>query len=374
MTTTYALVSYNEVIHDVLDEIDRDEQTNKITPEAIQGYILFACQQITMKYPVKTKRLLRLVTDQTDYLFSDTTVPVAGTGSISVSGDEVIGDTEPGSGTISTVGVEVTGLLTAFVSELALGEMIVVGTQKRYVIKIDDELHCTLNGGFDTDLPTGTAFDYSITKFTKELNEGSVVVVGGISRTIHHIKDAYNATVTTAFPADQVSQTFTIDTKVTEIPTELFSVDSIDRRDGGFNLSVEVCSIQKIEAQRQQDLGLVPYSNLERPYLAAPWRNASGQRTLTFYPPVDRDKTVTLYGFLRLNPTAHRGDELTAFIPLNEEFIPAIKEYVKYRIYGRIDQPWAQQKEKNSFDLFNSALKDLIANMEVTRTRTVTTR
>jgi len=381
MSTTYGQVTYNDIIRDCLDEIDRDEQTNKITPESMQGYILQACQQITERYPYKTQRLLRCIVEQTDYLFADSTVPVTGTGTLDVSGTAVTGDLTVGAGTITTVQGAVVGIGTSFLS-LKTGQMIIVGTEGHTIISITDNLNLTLDGGFATDIATASAYSYSTTRFTKELNDstedspnvgnGSVITVGGIARTVLSITDAYNLIVATPFPAVQTTQAFTMDTVVTQIPTEFFAQTDISRVDSGFELPVTVCDIGEINHRKQYDLGLLPYSNLERPFLAAPNRNAAGQRILTIYPSADFDKTIKLFGYIRINPTIHRTEALTAFCPLDEFCVPAIKEYVKYRMYGRIDQPWAAKKESDQFQLFNSQVLGLISNMQVTKKRMIT--
>ena len=384
MSTTYGQVSYNDIIRDCLDEIDRDEQTNKITPESMQGYILQGCQQITTRYPYKTERLLRCIVEQTDYLFADSTVPVNGTGTVDVLGTAVTGDLAAGPGTITTSQGAVTGVATTFLS-LKTGQMIVAPSGEAHtIISITDNLHLQLDGGFALDIATASAYQYSTTRFTKEFNastevspnvgNGSVIKVGGIAQTVLSITDGYNLIVASPFPAAQSTQAFTIDTVVTQIPTEFLSITNASRVDSGFELPVTICDITQINMRKQYDLGLLPYSNLERPFLAAPNRNSSGQRILTVYPSADFDKTIKLFGFIRVNPTLHRTEALTAFAPLDESCVPAIKEYVKYRIYGRIDQPWAQKKEADQFQLFNRQVDELIANMQVTKKRLITYR
>lgn len=365
MATTYAFSSYNNVIYDIIDEIDNNELTKKVTPESIKGYILQACQRIASKLPIRQKTDLRLVLDQTQYNFADTDTPVTGTGTVDVGANKTVtGVTGTGTGTISTSETTVTGVGTLFLTELAVGKMIIVGTEKKTVTAITSATVCTIDSNFDTEL-SASAFDYSTTKFTKEINEGSSIIIGGVTRIVDTITDGYNLTVTQAYTATQSAQTFTVDTMVTEIPTKFYSFErQADRLEGTISLSVDIVSNEELLKQRQLDWGVNGYSNLNRPLCASVWNNRT-TRYLEIYPPVEVDKQITLYGFIQINPRTYESVALTANIPLTQEYEPAIKEFCKYRIYKRsTDYKNEAQEALATFDMY---MRETLTNFPATK-------
>ena len=355
---TYNYSSYDSLIDDIFDEVD-DPNASLISREAVQGYILQACQKIAQRYPVKQKTDLRLLVGQSQYFFSDSTVPVTGTGTLGVANLAVTGVTSTGTGTLSTVGKDVTGVATLFLTELAVGKMIVVGTEKKMVSAIASNLLCTIDGQFDTDL-SASAFTYSTTKFTKEINTGSTLVIGGVSRVVDEVTNAYNLTVTLPYTATQASQTFTVDTVVTEIPTKFFNISEITRLEGIVPRPVDVVSNDLLQERKQAEFGIVAHSNLNQPLMASVWQNISGNRYLEIFPECEADKTITLYGFIQVNPRTYSSVALTANIPLTQEFEPSIKEFAKYRIFKKIkNNPEALE----ALGIFNQSILEMIRNI-----------
>lgn len=368
---TYNKSTYQEIIDDLRDEFDSPELLSTIKDDSIKQYILQACQKITERIAVRTQRELRLLIDQVDYEFADSTVPVTGTGTLGVGANKTVtGVTATGTGTITTDGVDVTGSGTSFLTELAVGKALIVGTEIKSIRSITSATVLVLESGFDTDL-TASAFDYSTTKFTKEVNVGSSIVVGGVTRIVDTITDAYNLTVTQAYAASQSAQTFTIDTVVSEIPTEFFGIYDCSRLEDTVERKVNIVDISEILKLKQEMLWFMPLPNWNQPYMIAEWLKENGRRYLKIYPEVDVDKQITLYGFLRINPRFHTSDALTAYIPLMQDFDPMIKDFTLAKINSRL--PGRERQEIVSRNDFEIGVRSFNANKSIhTRVQVVT--
>ena len=363
MATSYNFSTFNSLIYDIRDEIDDVAVLKNVSHESMRGYIIQACQRIAARLPIRQKTDLRLVLGQTQYPFADTDTPVTGTGTIGASGKDVTGVTATGTGTITTDGADVTGVGTLFLTELSIGKMVIVGTEAKMVTAIDSNLLCTLDDGFDTDL-AASAFDYSTTMFTKEINVGSTIISNSISKVVEEITDGYTLTVTVAYAVAQAAQSFTVDTKVTEIPTKFYDFEkTADRLEGTVSRPVNIVSNEDLVRYRQQDYGTDSYSNFQKPHWASVWNNGTG-RYLEIYPTVDVDKQITLYGFIQVNPHTYQSLALTANIPLQQEHEAAIKEFAKYRIYKR-----AKDKENavESLSMFDAMVRETLVNLPVTK-------
>ncbi len=323
--------TYNDVIDAIMQDVVEPEITPKLVPGILKTWILQACQKICDILPVRETRALLLIQGQEDFGFKDSTEPVTGTGNIGTSGINVTGTTSAGTGTISTSGVTVTGVGTLFITELALGKAIVVGTDVKEVLAINSNTSATIASAFTTDL-SASAFTVTTTKFGRELVLGSIIVSSGQSKTIASITDARTATVTESFTPDLVAQTFTVDTVVTQVPVRFHRITAIDRKENTLPRRVEVCGITELLRRRVYDQNLA-YSNFFRPAQAAEWRDASGQRFLKVYPTAEVHKSVTLYAEIRIQPRFYSSAALTAAIPIAETFEPLIRASVKARIY-----------------------------------------
>lgn len=359
--------TYTEVIQDTLDEVGEEDKTADISSESIQGYILQGCQQIAQRVPIEDRTELRLIYGVTEYNFANSTVPVIATGTIDTLNNTVTGVTSVGTGTISTSGKDVTGVSTLFMTELAVGKMIIVGTQKKTVLTITSNTACTIDAGFDSDL-SASAFSYSTTKFTKEVVVGSTIISNSISKVVESITDAYNMTVTVPYTIAQSGQAFTVDTKVTEIPTKFNHITRCERLEGVVPRPIWVAPHEKLLREKNQTWGITGYyGGLYQPYMISEWVSA-GTKYLEIFPEIETDKQITLYGFIRVNPRDYATDALTASIPLSQDYEPAIREYAKYRIYKRIkDEKGAQE----AFALFENYVKILLVNLPTRREVTV---
>ena len=358
--------TYSELIADVLDEINEEDKTADISSESLKNHILQACQKIANSIPIEDQTDLRVLFGVDTYNFANSTVPITATGTINALNNTVTGVVASGTGTISTSQGTVTGLGTAFLTELKVGRMIIVGTEAKTVNTITSNTSCTIDGQFNVDL-VSSAFTYSTTMFTKEVNVGSTIISNSISKVIATITDAYNMTVTLPYAVSQSSQAFTVDTKVTEIPTKFYQITRCARLEGIMWRNVRVTPHDKLVKQKVMDWGQPIYSNLNQPYMVAQWQE-SGTRYLEFYPPVQTDKQVTLFGLLQINPRDYSTVALTDQIPLSQEYEPAIMEWVKYRVYRKLKDA---KLATDSFTLFENYVNKLITNLPNTREVTV---
>jgi hypothetical protein len=356
----YNCSTYNELILDIQEEISNPE-LNTISNESIQSYILQGCQQISQRVPIKENYVLRLVYGQLQYLFKDTASPVNGTGTVSISGVNVVGSTSSGTGTISTVGNAVTGGGTAFTSQLKIGSEIIVGTEVHMVTEISSDLSCTIDASFNND-QSGVSFSYTTTLFTKEIVSGSVLVIGSQTCIVDSVTDGYNLVLTS--PATTASsQTFTIDRVVTQLPTRIYQISEATRYEGTIPRPLMVVSIDRLVDQREKDFGVNPYSNLSRPFMVA-MNGLSAQRYLEIYPSLETDKEITVYGYIRINPRYYSSNALTTSIPLSQEFDPIIREYAKYKCYIKMGM---MDLAKLAYSLFDSMITGYLVNMPTSR-------
>ena len=370
MATTYGFSSFAEIWDSILADLGEDDRLSGETLDKVKQWILEACERLTQRIPISRERELLLVQDQEDYRFADSTEPRTGTGTVGVADLAITGVTGVGTGTISTdntatdEGLKVTGVGTAFKTELAIGEAIIVGTEIKEILSIESNTILYVDAAFDASL-SADAFTYSTTKFTRELVEGSIVVINAETRIIDEVTDAYNATVTVPFAADAAAQTFTVDTVVDEIPTEFFRIYKIDRLEGGARVEIKVDSLENLLAQRRDDGTLYGYSNQDIPCMAAPWTDGTG-KFLKMYQPPDAHKQCTIYSFIRIKPSLHLADAFTDDIPLQEDYDSIIKEYVK----GKVKESILKDKEgaKEHKIEFERAIQMEIATMPVNRT------
>lgn len=354
MATVYGFPTYSNLFNDVMDEINEPDRASAITPELVQKWVLDACQKISNNVLVMEKRVLRLVKDQADYYFSDTDTPVTGTGTINCVDDDVTGVTTAGTGTISTSGATVTGTGTAFKTELALGKAIIVGSEVVEVSEVNSDTECIIQEAFDDDL-SGSSFTISSTKFTREVTVGSSIISDSVTRVVASITNPYQLVVSVPYTSDQSAQAFTVDTAVSEIPTKFYNIYYIDRLESDLHREVLVKDLDWLLGLQRRDLSFNDYTNWYTPYVAAQGRDATG-RFLRFYPDPDANKDVTIHGYVRINPRNYSSTALSANIPLGVEFEPAIREYVKFKVYEFLKMP---AERADAFANYSYCLREL---------------
>jgi hypothetical protein len=87
MSVTQAKSTYNALIDDILFDLNEGAKASEISPEAIQHYILRACEDICKKIDVEEEWELALVESQSDYQIQDrpAITAVAGTTTVTVT-------------------------------------------------------------------------------------------------------------------------------------------------------------------------------------------------------------------------------------------------------------------------------------------------
>jgi len=354
MATTYGRSTYLNITNDVLEEVNESERLAALSPETLYKWVLHACQRITELCAVREQVILRLIPDQEDYPVADTDTPVTGSGTVSTTANSnvVTGATATGTGTISSDETTVTGVGTLFVSELAVGEALIVDTEVKVIKEIHTNLELVLFDAFDDDLAAGTAFDYCTTKFQHELVEGSVITVNAVARTVEAITDPYNLTTTAAFSATNAGVAFTIDRCVTEVPTRFAFISMSEYVESTLYRPVRTTPLGDQLAQRQNDLQPGFYTNFSRPASLSPWQDASGHWFLKAYPTANDFKQLTIYGIIRIRPETLATSSLTgaSYIPLQPDYDAAIREYLRAKIYGYLKEHVLRREAETAFD------------------------
>lgn len=328
--------TYGDVISAIRTNIQNPEVDAKINDDTLILWILQACQEITNRVRVTEKRELLLIQSQADYLFDDVTEPVNGTGTITSTANALAGVTTAGTGTITASETTITGSGTLFITELAVGKAIKVGTEIREVVSIASSTSCTIGVAF-TSAVSAAAFDISSTKFQRELVVGSIIVASGQSRTIATITDPMTATVTAPFNPDVSGVAFTVDTSVQKIPTRFHRINRIERTQTGIIRQIAVVALEEIVDTGEDDGNPTFYDPYDTPNRAAEWRDGTGRRYLRFYNSPDAHKQVTLHGDIKIKPRYYSGvtrDTIdTTAIPLYEDHEPMIRDWVMAHVY-----------------------------------------
>ncbi len=346
MPTTYARPTYKQILQSILEQMNRKEELAALAPETLMVWELEAAQQITQRLRIEEKRTLRLVQGVEDYTFQDTTGTITGTGTVSTSGVNLTGVTAAGTGTISVSITTVTGVGTTFVAQLQAGMMITVAGESHEILSIQSNTSLTLKEGF-TATVAGAAFTYSTTKFTRELVTGSSVTVDSqTAATVASVTDGQTAVLTAPLATDQSNKTFTIDTVVTEIPTRLRDgLYYIDRTESSFKREVKIKPMNYLLTVTKNDLYPV-YTGYNTPFMAAVWRDSSGHYYLHVYPAPDATKEITLYAVIKITPRLYLlTDTLDSQMPLDEDYEPMIRAYTEAMAWGWIKE-YEQKNQK----------------------------
>jgi hypothetical protein len=156
---------------------------------------------------------------------------------------------------------------------------------------------------------------------------------------VKSITNPYQLVLNQGFNGTVATQTFTIDTATTQVPTRFDNIYWIDRIETTFRRKVEIVALDNITDQEEQDEGQA-YTNYNTPKKAALWVDGQGRKYLRVYPKPEADKSITLYGFVKIKPRFYTNVALTSTVPLTEDFEPMIGAWVKamiYKVYKRDD-------------------------------------
>ena len=357
MATTYARPSYLDIIFSVKQAINENDALKGLSYDQMKVWILEAEERITRRVEVMETRKLKLVQNQEDYPFQDSTVPATGTGTITTNGITLTGTTAVGTGTITSSGITVTGAGTNFITQLAIGNYIIVGSQAFEIVKINSATSLTLGGSFSSDLLSATAFSYSTTKFTRELVSGSVIVSNAQTWTVDAVTDGYNATLVAPNATEAAANTFTVDTVVTELPTRMMDIVDIDRIESSFYRQPLPKDIRYVLTLRKNDL-IAVYSQFNTPYVVSVWRDGNARSWLKVYPVSDADKQMTLYARVRIMPRLYLSDTNTTPIQLSEDYEYAIRMYLQSMTYAWLK---ISQMAADKMNAFKDEIRELNA-------------
>ena len=152
--------------------------------------------------------------------------------------------------------------------------------------------------------------------------------------------DSYHAVTTTPASSAQSDKTFTIDYKVTEIPTRYKRIKQISKLDAQIVYDIWVMDDATFNSNLiGLDNSLQGYYSPQRATLT---RNKDGRRILRFDPKTDADKEVTLYAEIGIDESTYDSDAVTATIPLDISYERVIREYVKHYVYD-----WLKNDERS---------------------------
>lgn len=353
MATLYGPSTYAQVFEDAISDLNEGDRLSGCSPETYMKWILQGCQRVSQRVTIHEYIKLRLIQGQDEYLFADTDTPVTGSGTVDTTANlnTLTGTTAVGAGTISSDGSTVTGVGTLFASELALGVAFIVGTEVLTVMEIHSNTECVLSGGFVSDIAAGTAFSYSNTKFSRELSEGSTITIGANSGVVDTITNPYQVVLVSFFAATNAAQAFTIDRKVTEIPTKFDVFQNTSRTEGSYTLTPQVVPINTLERMKRNTGPWGGYTNLSEPLFIAPTVNSSGRRCMVIYPSVGSDKDITLYGIVRIRPEFYTPSITSAsFLPIDGRYDGVIREFVKARIWGWLKEHKLRAEQDQIFE------------------------
>lgn len=341
MPTTTAHPTYSDIIASVQADVNEDEKLTPLQPETSKMWVLEACQRITQEVTIFELRTLRLIRGTDFNPFQDTTGTITGDGTVTTSGRTLTGDSAAGTGTVTGTAnsAVLTGAATTFLSQLKVGQLIIIGTESHEIMSIESNTSLTLDTGFSA-APTGSAFSYCTTRFLYDLVTGSIITVNSIALMIQSIS-AQNAAVLVAAPAtDQTAQSFTVDTYVRELPTRMINLISNDRVEGNLHRQIEIRGLSYLDKLKTND-GYHVYNNLSTPHVCATDRDMNGNYILRWYPTPDTHKEVTFRARVRITPRLYVSDLLTDPIKLDEQYEPVIRKYLESKTYG-----WLKENDR----------------------------
>lgn len=369
MPSTFAQISYQDLIDEALAEINQTDSVTDLSPEQMKQFILRGCKKITDMMLITEPRVLRLVNGQKNYDFADTTTPITGVGQVLLGGNKLVSAiTSAGTGTISSDGRTITGSGTSFITQLQVGYGIQIGTTILEISSINSPTELVVLVAPTTDF-TAQSFVFGQTTFTRTLVSGSTVVMTPttagttLTVTVDSAQDPLNFTITEAQTDAGLHYTYTVNEMVTQIPTRINDIQFDDYIFNGFCLSVKVVDMAYLTRTRVNDsipynLLIYPYATFWTPFMCAIDGQTNTKRKLVFYPtPID-NRELTLHGVVKINPSNHTADALTDYCPLSDKYSGALLSYLKYRAYrwlgGKDNIALAQMEYADFMDCMNT--------------------
>jgi len=352
--------TYQDLFDSISSELVDEEITTHFQPSLCKVWSLEAMQIICERLSVEDKFELLLQPFQEDYPFADVALPVTGTGEVSTSGRELSGSTSAGTGTVSFQGATGTGAGTLFLTELRVGQVIIIGSESKEILEIHSNTELITEDGFSATI-TSSAFSYSQTRFRRELVVGSVVTIASEQATIESITDARTAVLAEPLGTDASGETFQVDTSVSTIPLRFKNIKSFDRLENGFTRRVACVAISVLIDRKQHDQ-FPYYTPYNIPLLMAPWSLLTG-RYLKSYPLPQAPKSVTIYGDIEILPRSYASAAMSDPIPLSSRYEPAISAFVRSKAYEVLKSDYKMGEIlRNRFELAMVSQKQQYTN------------
>lgn len=264
--TEYSYPTYNDIYKRALAD-NRNEKLISLQSARVIQFINEAQSCLCDRTQVLGSQDLLLNVDQEDYEF-------AYTKSIT------------GTGTISSSDRDVTGVGTAFTTELAVGSVIratiATTVYLRRVAVIDSDTELELDRAFPSNLPALTAL--------------------------------------------------TFDRRPSEISVDFYKIQEAEYIDeNNVSRPIVIADLSHLLAVRQKEQYDVR-SIEEKPYMIA--EHVSGQvKRLKIYPLVAEARTITIYGLMKFQPRVHNDEDIGASVQLAEMYEKMIRSYFLYLAY-----------------------------------------
>ena len=187
--------------------------------------------------------------------------------------------------------------------------------------------------GTGTLSSVGTAITGVGTSFLSQFVAGSKLHISGQTVIVKSVtSDTACVSETALSPAMPASTPFTFDGRASEITTEMRSIKDAERLEGSYVRSTDITGRSQMVKLKVIE-GFPVSTNYDTPSDLTIGRKVGG-RYVAFHPPPDSDKTITVYGYLVINPFLHKDDALTDNIILGQEWAATIRHYLAAMLKG----------------------------------------
>ena len=214
-----------------------------------------------------------------------------------------------GTGTLSSVGTAITGVGTSFLSQFVAGSKLHISGQTVIVKSVTSDLACVSETALSPAMPAGTPF--------------------------------------------------TFDGKASEITTEMRSIKDTERLEGSYVRSMDITGRGQMVKLKVIE-GFPVSTSYDTPSDLTIGRKVGG-RYVQFHPPPEASKTITVYGYLVVNPFLHKDDALTDNISLGQEWTKAIRHYLEGVLRGSYLND--EKAKAQSFGQFGSDMRQTQRSM-----------
>jgi hypothetical protein len=257
----YVYPTYKNVIDRALSDTKNERLASLPSGKSIE-FINEAQSYVCDRAQILGVQDVRLITGQEEYDFGYT-------------------QSVTGTGTISSVARNVTGVGTVFLTQLTAGSIIRFGLLLRRVASITSDTALVLDQAFITDMAPGSGLIY--------------------------------------------------DRKASEISVDISNIYDAEGEENGIKRPIVVGDIGHLISLRQKEAYDVRTAD-EKPYVLA--EHGVGQmRKMKVYPLAEADKTITVYGIMKYQPRAHNGEDINSSLQLSENYERMVRYYYLYTAF-----------------------------------------